>query len=105
MSPEGCGERRRDYHGGARSPPAGAQPRAGFGAVRAGRAVLRDLVHPAGRGIGMAAMAASASSVLRDPLLRIAPQDEGDWYVELKAYPHPEEAARRPSRRTRRRLP
>ncbi len=47
---------------------------------------------------------AFAPCVLRDALLRSAPQDEDDLCVILRANPHPEEAAERPSRRTHRPL-
>src|SRR5205814_1560392 len=43
--------------------------------------------------------AAWSPRVLRDAALRAAPQDEENLCVTLKAYPHPEEAAKRPSRR------
>ena len=40
--------------------------------------------------------------VLRDAPLRAAPQDEADFIRNIKSLPHPEEAAKRPSRRTHR---
>ena len=50
--------------------------------------------------------AAVAPSVLRDAsrLRRDAPQEEDHLDLDSRAYPHPEEAAERPSRRTHRRL-
>jgi alanine racemase len=52
----------------------------------------------------IAAWAATAPCVLRDAPPRGAPQDEDHLYMASKTYPHPEEAAQLPSRRTRRRL-
>ena len=52
----------------------------------------------------IAQWAAAAPRVLRDAprLRRAAPQDEDHLYLASKAYPHPEEAAERPSRRAHR---
>jgi alanine racemase len=52
----------------------------------------------------IAAWAATAPCVLRDAPLRGTPQDEDQLYMASKTYPHPEEVAQRPSRRTHRSL-